>query len=103
MERQKQNEIFCAQNSINRRNDGKSKSHIDDGGRPAVTTDDREEQSTIYELLLAAEGTLCTVVLVLFSSARPFLTYRSRKFTLSNDEKERILRESMQIDPRKMG
>ena len=49
MERQKQNEMVCAQNLMNSRNDGERKKHIDDGGRTAATTIDREEQSTIYQ------------------------------------------------------
>ena len=50
MKRQKQNEMLCAHNRMNSGNDGKRENHIDDGERPAATTNDREDQSTIYEL-----------------------------------------------------
>ena len=42
----------------------------------------------------------CTMALASSSSARSFPRNRSRKFTLSNDENERILRQSKQIDPK---
>ena len=83
--------MVCAQNLINSGNDGETENHIDDGVRPAVTTNDRQNQSTIYELLLAAEVTLCTLVLVSFSSAWSFPRNHSRKFTLSNDERRLLM------------
>ena len=48
MERQKQNEMVWTHNLINSRNNGERKGHIDDGERPSGTTNDGDEQSTIY-------------------------------------------------------
>ena len=42
MERQKQNEMVCAQNLIISGNDGERNNHIDDGERPAATTNDKD-------------------------------------------------------------
>ena len=48
MERQKQNVRVCAQNLVIFRNDGERNDHIDDDEQTAATTNDREEQSTMY-------------------------------------------------------
>ena len=70
MERQKQNEILCAQNLIISRNDGDiGKNHTEDGERPAATTVDREELSTIYHNIQSPKTIRGTMALVLFSSA----------------------------------
>ena len=64
MERHERTDTVWAQNVIISRNDQKRKTHIDEGERPAATTDDEDGQSTIYQFHLAAEATLCTVVSV---------------------------------------
>ena len=60
---------------------------MDDGEQTAATTNDREEQSTIYHFLFLVEVAGFTVVLASCSSVRSFPRNRSRKFRLSNDEK----------------
>ena len=72
---------------------------MDDGERTAATAENREKQSTIYELLPTDEATLCTLVLVSFSSARSFLRNRSRKFTHDNDERRLLIMTKQVIDP----
>ena len=52
MERQKRNEMVCAHNLINSRNNEERKTRIDDGERPAGTTNDGDGQSTIYSILV---------------------------------------------------
>ena len=88
MERQKQNEMVWTQNRMNSRNDGESKPHIDDGGRPAATTIDREEESTIYHFFVPSwSNTLYVGVGLMFE--RLILPKKSfeKIHTLSNDEK----------------
>ena len=90
MEGQKRNEMVCAQNQMNSRNDGERKNHIDDGERPAATTTDREEQSTIFQFLAVSEILWYTMALVSCSSAWYFPRNRRPRFTHDNDENERI-------------
>ena len=48
---QKQNEIARAQNLMHSPNDDMWKNHIDNGGRPAATTIDHDEQSKINQVV----------------------------------------------------
>ena len=100
MEGQKRNEMVCAQNPINSGNNGERENHIDDGERPAATTNDEDGQSRIYkqESLLEIMG--FTMALVSCSRARSFSRNRRPRFTHNNDENEQISRQSMQIDPK---
>ena len=92
MEGQKQNEMVCAQNLMISQNDGERENHIDDGEQTAATTNYEDGQSPINELLPTGEAMLCTMALVLFSSAQYFSRYCSRKFTIRTGENERISR-----------
>ena len=97
MEGQKRNEMVCAQNPINSGNDGERENHIDDGERPAATTNDEDGQSRIYELLALLEIMGFTMALVSCSRARSFSRNRRPRFTHDNDENERISRQSKQL------
>ena len=96
MKRQNQNDMLRTHNLINSRNDGERKNHIDNDERPVATTNDREEQSTIYHCMPVSEAMGYTMALVSFSSARPFPRYSCRSFTHDNDEKSTLLRQSKQ-------
>ena len=70
--------MVWAHNRMNSRNDGERKNHIDDGERTAATTNNSDEQSTIYHFLFLVEVAGFTVVLASCSSVRSFPRNRSR-------------------------
>ena len=98
MQRQKENDMVCAQNLMISGNDGKRNSHIDDGERPAATTNDRGGQSKIYQQALSLCAMGCTMVLVSCWSARFSSSYRRRSFTLSNDERRLLLTKTYVVE-----
>ena len=96
MERQNQNEMVCAQSPINSENDGERENHIDDGERPAATTNEEDGKSRIYEQESLLEIMGFTMALVSCSRARLFSRNRRPRFTHDNDENEQISRQSKQ-------
>ena len=85
---------------MNSGNDGRRKNHIDDGERPAATTNNEDKQSRICEQESLLEIMGFTMALVLCSRARSFPRNLCPRFTHDNDENEQISRQSMQIDPK---
>ena len=100
MERQKGKRVRLCSEPENSGNDRERKNHIDDGERPAATTNDEDGQSRIYEQLALLEIMGFTMALVSCSSALSFSRNRRPRFTHDNDENERISRQSKQSTPK---
>ena len=80
-----QNLIFSQKRHRERKN------HIDNGERPAATTNDEDDQGKIYQDIGSPEVMGCTVVLVSLLRVGPFPRYRRFRFTHDNDENDRLI------------
>ena len=60
---------------------------MDDGEQTAATTNDGDEQATIYHNIQSPATIRCTMALVSFSSARYLPRNRRSRFTLNDDER----------------